>query len=355
VLAAIALGLAHVVVTSKLVLAPVVVAAVFAGVAIVVLLCARRLNAVSPAAAVLLLTTFAAADLAWNNAPHMSTGRDPQLFEVLRPDTTDQTLALLKSKLAATAAPDRRDRVELTGIGYDWPNLCMIQGCDHVFGHNPLRLKSFNDATAAGDTVADYKDRLFSPLFPSYRSAFADLLGLRFIAVGVPIRKIDPSLQPGDLTLIAHTREAYIYENPRALPRVMLLTDWRVADFKRLMGHGWPADVDPGRTVLLQHTPGLAPAPAAASAKPATARLARYANAEVDVDVDAPSGGVLVLTDVWHPWWRATVDGRPAAILKADVIFRAVAIPPGRHAVRFTFHPFAGAYAEVAARLRALL
>ena len=57
------------------------------------------------------------------------------------------------------------------------------------------------------------------------------------------------------------------------------------------------------------------------------------------------------LTDVWHPWWRARVDGAPAEILKADVIFRAVMVAPGRHVVRFSFHPLGGALAELAGKL----
>ena len=55
----------------------------------------------------------------------------------------------------------------------------------------------------------------------------------------------------------------------------------------------------------------------------------------------------MVLNDVWHPWWQASVDGKPAEILKANVLFRAVVVPPGRHVVRFTFHPFSGAFAEL--------
>src|SRR5262249_23569393 len=31
---------------------------------------------------------------------------------------------------------------------------------------------------------------------------------------------------------------AYVYENPRALPRVMLLTDWRLANFDELLHTG---------------------------------------------------------------------------------------------------------------------
>ena len=72
-----------------------------------------------------------------------------------------------------------------------------------------------------------------------------------------------------------------------------------------------------------------------------------YRNTEVEIEADAPGGGFVVLNDVWHPWWRATVDGKPAEILKANVLFRAVVVPPGKHAVRFSFHPFAGALAEL--------
>ena len=58
---------------------------------------------------------------------------------------------------------------------------------------------------------------------------------------------------------------------------------------------------------------------------------------------DSPDGGWVVLHDVYHPWWRGEVDGTPAPNLQANVLFRAVEVPPGRHRVRFVFRPFAGA------------
>jgi hypothetical protein len=322
----------------------------FAAGAVAALALARRFRERTVAVA-LVLTGFMTLDLAWNNAPNESTGLEPEVYEALRPATRNETVALLKSRLAAAAGPDRRDRIELAGIGYHWPNLPLVHGFEHVLGHNPLRLKWFYDATRAGDTVAGADQRKFSPLFPSYRSALADLFGLRFIATGVPVEQIDTSLRPGDLTLVARTRDAYVYENPRALPRVMLLADWRLADFSALVDGGWP-DADPRRTVLLERSPpGLVPGGAAA-VPAGSARLVRYANTEVVVDVDALAGGILVLNDVWHPWWRASVDGAETGLLKANVLFRAVVVPPGRHTVRFSFHPFAGAFQEIAGKMR---
>jgi hypothetical protein len=345
------LALARSVVGVGAAIAPVAIAAVFTAAAAAVLLLARRLDARRPVAAVGLIAAFMAFDLAVNQAPHVSTALPPGLFDALRANTSDETVRLLKARLAGAAAPDRRDRVELIGIGYHWPNIGLVQGFDHVFGHNPLRLRWFQEATHAGDTVALASQRAFSPLYPSYRSALADLLGVRFIATGVPVEQIDTSLKPGDLNFIARTKDAYVYENPRALPRVMLLTDWRLANFEDLLQNGWP-DVDPRRTVLLKKVPIGFPAGSAVGAG-GRARLVRYANTEVVVEVDAPAGGILLLNDVWDPWWRADIDGAEVEILKADVIFRAVVCPRGRHLVRFGFHPFAGALAEIAGKLEA--
>jgi hypothetical protein len=318
--------------------------------AIVLLIIVRRGGRTQPLAAACLVAAFLTADLAFNNAPNESTGLPPAFYDALRLDTEDETVAILKLKLAETTAADRRDRVELIGVAYHWPNIALIHDFDHLFGHNPLRLRDFARATGVGDTVAGPDQRTFSPLFPSYRSLMADLFGVRFIAFGVPVEQFDSALKPGDLNFIARTKDAYIYENPRALPRAMLVAGWQAADFGAMLRDGgWPA-FDPRRTVLLERAPAsIASLPDASGG---TVRIAHYEQAEIAVEVDAPSGGFLLLNDVWHPWWRASVDGRPAEILKANVLFRAVHVEPGRHVVRFVFHPIAGAFAQVVERLR---
>lgn len=57
----------------------------------------------------------------------------------------------------------------------------------------------------------------------------------------------------------------------------------------------------------------------------------------IDAQLDAE--GYLVLADAWDPGWIALVDGAPAPIVRADVIFRAVLLEPGAHRVEFLYRP----------------
>jgi hypothetical protein len=96
--------------------------------------------------------------------------------------------------------------------------------------------------------------------------------------------------------------------------------------------------LDPRSQVVVESAPdgGLGPF----GGTPARdAAIVAEGSAVVDVQADAPAGGFLVLTDPYYPGWRAFVDGEEAPILRADYLFRAVALTPGSHLVRFTFAP----------------
>ena len=296
-----------------------------------------------PILATMLLVLFFVGDLAWNNGPSESTGLAPETYDVLRPQSRNETIATLKSRLGA----DGLDRIELIGLGFHWPNASLVHRLHNVLGYNPVRLGLYTRATGAEDHAALPDQRRFSALFPSYRSRLADLLGLRFIASGVPVEEIDHRLAPGDLSLIARTPDGFIYENPRALPRIRFASKAVEADFERLLRDGkWP-DFDPATTVLLAEAPAE---PTDGPAASASIRLASYRNTEVVIDVDATTPGYVVLNDPYHAWWDAEVDGQEAPLLQADVIFRAVKVPAGAHRLRFVFRPFKGAWRDARRR-----
>lgn len=71
----------------------------------------------------------------------------------------------------------------------------------------------------------------------------------------------------------------------------------------------------------------------------ASARITAYADTAVTVEVEAPRGGYVLLADAYYPGWTAAVNGRPAPIVRADILFRAVEVPPGASTVAFRYQP----------------
>src|SRR5262249_13133827 len=56
------------------------------------------------------------------------------------------------------------------------------------------------------------------------------------------------------------------------------------------------------------------------------------------VTTQAP--GLLVMADSWMPGWSATVDGRPAPVIRGNYAQRVVPLPePGRHVILMGYHP----------------
>ncbi|RMG79965.1 MAG: hypothetical protein D6712_18850, partial [Chloroflexi bacterium] len=55
---------------------------------------------------------------------------------------------------------------------------------------------------------------------------------------------------------------------------------------------------------------------------------------------DAEQDGYVILYDAYFPGWQAFVDGQPAAVYRANVMFRAVRVPAGQHTIDMIYQPF---------------
>ena len=55
--------------------------------------------------------------------------------------------------------------------------------------------------------------------------------------------------------------------------------------------------------------------------------------------VGTPTPAVLVLADLHWPGWRVTVDGDERPLVRANYLFRGVALEPGQHTVEFRYAP----------------
>jgi hypothetical protein len=64
-----------------------------------------------------------------------------------------------------------------------------------------------------------------------------------------------------------------------------------------------------------------------------------YQPNEVVLDVGDGPAGILVLTDIYYPGWKCTVNGVEQRDFRADYLFRAVAVGEGKQTVTFSFEP----------------
>ncbi|MBV9757902.1 MAG: hypothetical protein JO047_12660 [Alphaproteobacteria bacterium] len=58
-----------------------------------------------------------------------------------------------------------------------------------------------------------------------------------------------------------------------------------------------------------------------------------------ELAAECGQASVLVRRELRFPGWRASVDGRPVPIRLRDEIFQAIALPPGRSLIRFSYAP----------------
>ncbi len=58
-----------------------------------------------------------------------------------------------------------------------------------------------------------------------------------------------------------------------------------------------------------------------------------------ELKVDSPASQLLVISESYHDGWRATVDGQPAGVVRADGDFLGLILPGGVHAIRLEFRP----------------
>jgi hypothetical protein len=130
-----------------------------------------------------------------------------------------------------------------------------------------------------------------------------------------------------------------IYENSGAYPRAFVVPEAVLAaDGPAAMARLREGPLDPRRQVVVESAPagGLGPF---AGTPAVDATVVAEGTSVLDLRADAPAGGFLVLTDPYYPGWRAYVDGEETPILRADYLFRAIALPPGSHDIRFIFVP----------------
>ncbi len=59
----------------------------------------------------------------------------------------------------------------------------------------------------------------------------------------------------------------------------------------------------------------------------------------MQMETQSPVDGLLIVSEICYPGWKATLDGKPVTLLCADGILRAIPVPAGSHTVELRFAP----------------
>ncbi len=191
------------------------------------------------------------------------------------------------------------------------------------------------DLAVLWPTAYDTTTKRFRAAGSEERARFLDRTGVRF-------RILPAHLADGHepLAKIPYFLESFLFDwGAEITPRAAVVPDARMLgdvqqQIEALFQDGW----NNRTTVLVDRTSagagdeGEPVSPYASVVTDAANRLVVNAGAEA-------GGGYLVVLDSYSDDWHATVDGRPATLVRANALFRAVRLVPGRHTVEFIYRP----------------
>jgi hypothetical protein len=84
------------------------------------------------------------------------------------------------------------------------------------------------------------------------------------------------------------------------------------ADAKAIAGRSWKAD--------------------------GTINMTSYAPNKITYTSTSPATGLAVFSEIMHPDWKATIDGKEVAIVKVNYLLRGLMLPAGKHKIVFEYN-----------------
>jgi hypothetical protein len=232
-----------------------------------------------------------------------------------------------------------RDRLVAIGDHLCRPSTTAVYGVADIRTHNPLFPNRYTDFMKGSGAQVD----MFNQLFKSASSKLLDVANVRYVLSLEPLADADkaPGTRP-DLHLITTTSQGIrVYERRNYLPRAYIVHNWLLAssgaDALRIMS---TEEFNPRAEAVIESPLLSMPQTGAASSKPeGQVKIEFIGPNQLRLSTAARQAGLLVLADTYYPGWVARLDGAEVPIIRANYLFRGVAIPSGEHQLVFEYRP----------------
>ncbi len=128
---------------------------------------------------------------------------------------------------------------------------------------------------------------------------------------------------------------AYLSDNVWAVPDEAGATHWMIRlTWDKMRNYAAMVEAPDSTISGMEHA-----AYAPGSGQPGSVTVASYSPGHIVLDVDAARPSLLVVAESYYPGWRATIDGLPATILRANYLSQGLVMPMGRHTVELSYEP----------------
>lgn len=263
---------------------------------------------------------------AWRDAPHIRTGLllltlglvllDLWTFGSGAVSSADVRENSYWHAVAEAVDDPEAARVLPWGLGAFEHNGGMAFGLRSVFGYDPLVLQRYEEFFSSQP----------DPLARTY-----DLLNAGYLVTSAQQEFAE---QPDGPRLLLEKFGTWVYERPNALPRAWLASEIEVVEDGAMLARIHEPDFDPRTTALVSSAPTCE----GGMEEPGEVRIVRYEGNRIEARVRG-GGGLLIFSELDYPGWRATVDGEPARLVRADYVLRALCVPAGERRVALVYDP----------------
>ena len=173
-------------------------------------------------------------------------------------------------------------------------------------------------------TMEGYTPLVLQRAYPQVRSGnqMYDLLNVKYVTV--------TDRENRRLTLQPHS--TYL---PRAF---MLYTIHVVKNEEELLAYLKSPEFNHRTTAVLEKNPAV-PFSVPSVAPTWNVNIDGYRNNSIALNVETSHDGLLVLSEIYYPGWKALVDGEETEIYRTDYNLRGMYIPSGKHMVDMRFEP----------------
>jgi hypothetical protein len=170
-----------------------------------------------------------------------------------------------------------------------------------------------------------------------------DMLNVKYLLVSRPGAEFDMISASDRFAPVFSQDSVAVFENKTALPRFFCVPVSGIeviAETSAQLSRLKDSNFDPERSVIFSEAPGEIGRP---SSKP-TALEARVQITSKGINghrlrVESNEPSILVVSQMYYPGWKATVDGSEVPVYPVDLSLTGILVPGGSHDVRLFFQP----------------